>query len=149
MNMCAEALKKPKPQTKNLPLVLVVAVALVDRDGRILLAQRPEGKSMAGLWEFPGGKVNEGEAPEFALMRELEEELGIETRPTCYSPVAFASHSYETFHLLMPLFICRSWKGNPQPLEHSALKWVKPSDLHEYPMPAADIPLVAQLRQML
>src|SRR5271163_1423847 len=107
------------------PIVLVAAVALVDADGRVLLAERPAGKSMAGLWEFPGGKVNAGETPEFALMRELEEELGIETRPTCFSAAGFASHGYKDFHLLMPLFICRHWKGNAVAKEHKALKWVR------------------------
>ena len=146
---CAEALEKPKPEQPDLPIVLVAAVALVDQDGRVLIAQRPEGKSMAGLWEFPGGKVQEGETPEFALMRELEEELGIETRPSCYSPIAFASHGYDDFHLLMPLFVCRTWKGVVEAREHQALKWVKPQDLHDYPMPEADIPLVASLRDLL
>jgi 8-oxo-dGTP diphosphatase len=146
---CAEALEQPRPESNNLPIVLVAAAALVDPDNRVLIAQRPEGKSMAGLWEFPGGKVNEGETPEYALMRELEEELGIETRPTCYSPVAFASHSYENFHLLMPLFICRFWKGVPKATEHNALKWVKVSELYNYPMPAADIPLISALKTVL
>ena len=146
---CKDALELPRPEHPGLPIILVAAVALIDRDGRILIAQRPEGKSMAGLWEFPGGKVQEGETPEFALMRELEEELGIETRPTCYSPIAFASHAYDDFHLLMPLFACRHWKGMVQAKEHQALKWVRPNDLHDYPMPAADIPLVAALRDML
>ncbi|MEM7680067.1 MAG: (deoxy)nucleoside triphosphate pyrophosphohydrolase [Pseudomonadota bacterium] len=132
-----------------MPVVLVAAAALVDQDGRVLIAQRPEGKTMAGLWEFPGGKVDPGETPEFALMRELEEELGIETRPTCFFPIAFASHSYDDFHLLMPLFVCRHWKGSVVDKEHQALKWVKPSDMHDYPMPAADLPLVAALRDLL
>ena len=104
---------------------------------------------MAGLWEFPGGKVNPGETPEYALMRELEEELGIETRPTCYTPIAFASHSYKNFHLLMPLFVCRFWKGVPKKKEHAALKWVKVSDLYDYPMPAADIPLIPALKAVI
>jgi 8-oxo-dGTP diphosphatase len=146
---CTEALEKPRPIAPNLPVVLVAAAALVDKDGRVLLAQRPEGKSMAGLWEFPGGKVGEGETPEFALMRELEEELGIETRPTCFTPITFASHSYEKFHLLMPLFVCRFWKGHLKAKEHKALKWVKPQDMYEYPMPEADIPLVAALCDLL
>ncbi len=150
MNPCAEALEKPRPAAPpDIPVVLVAAAALVDPDGRILIAQRPEGKSMAGLWEFPGGKVKEGETPEFALMRELEEELGIETRPSCYTPVAFASHSYDDFHLLMPLFVCRAWRGVPRALEHSDVKWVRPADLHDYPMPEADIPLIANLRDLL
>jgi 8-oxo-dGTP diphosphatase len=147
---CEKALAQPRPKVPpNLKIVMVSAAALVDRDGRVLLAQRPEGKSMAGLWEFPGGKILPGETPEFALMRELEEELGIETRPTCFTPVAFASHSYEDFHLLMPLFACRMWKGVPKPREHKALKWVRPQDMHAYPMPAADVPLVAALMDLL
>lgn len=149
MSNCSEALDKPKPPAPDIPVVLVAAVALVDADGRILLAQRPAGKPMAGLWEFPGGKVETGELPEFALMRELEEELGIETRPTCFFPIGFASHSYEKFHLLMPLFVCRTWRGVIEPLEGQALKWVRLSELHDYPMPAADIPLIAAIRQML
>ncbi|MCD8571519.1 MAG: (deoxy)nucleoside triphosphate pyrophosphohydrolase [Alphaproteobacteria bacterium] len=149
MSHCSEALEQPKPNHPDLPVVLVAAVALVDADGRILLAQRPPGKPMAGLWEFPGGKVEEGELPEFALMRELEEELGIETRPGCFFPIGFASHSYESFHLLMPLFVCRTWRGVVEPLEGQSLKWVKLSELSDYPMPAADIPLVAAIRQML
>lgn len=146
---CAEALELPKPDLENKPVILVSAAALVDSDGRILLAQRPEGKSMAGLWEFPGGKVEQGETPEYALMRELEEELGIETRPCCFTPIAFASHAYDDFHLLMPLFVCRVWKGIIQAKEHKNIKWVKIQDMYDYPMPEADIPLVAALREML
>lgn len=147
---CAAALDKPKPSRgPDLPIVLVSAAALVDPDGRVLIAQRPEGKSMAGLWEFPGGKVKDGETPEFALMRELEEELGIETRPTCFYPIAFASHSYEDFYLLMPLFVCRMWRNVPRAHEHAAVKWVRANDLGDYEMPAADVPLVAQLRDYL
>jgi 8-oxo-dGTP diphosphatase len=130
-------------------LVLVAAVALVDRDGRVLLAQRPEGKAMAGLWEFPGGKVEPGETPESALIRELHEELGIDTWASCLAPLSFASHAYANFHLLMPLFVCRKWEGIPRPCEHSALKWVFPRDLGSYPMPAADLPLVPVLRDLL
>ena len=129
--------------------VLVSAVALIDPDGRVLLAQRPEGKSMAGLWEFPGGKVEAGETPEVALIRELEEELGINTWQSCLAPLTFASHNYETFHLLMPLFACRKWEGTPQSNEGQALKWVKPRDLKSYPMPAADVPLIPILRDWL
>jgi len=129
--------------------VLVSAVALIDVDGRILLGQRPEGKSMAGLWEFPGGKVEEGETPEAALIRELQEELGIDTWASCLAPLTFASHTYENFHLLMPLFACRKWEGIPQSRENQALKWVKARDLHKYPMPAADIPLIPILRDWL
>ncbi|EAQ07488.1 8-oxo-dGTP diphosphatase MutT [Yoonia vestfoldensis] len=130
-------------------LVLVSAVALIDADGRVLLAQRPEGKSMAGLWEFPGGKVEQGETPEAALIRELHEELGIGTWASCLAPLTFASHAYPDFHLLMPLFACRKWEGTPQSREGQALKWVRPNDLRDYPMPAADIPLIPILRDWL
>ena len=129
--------------------VLVSAVALIDRDGRVLIAQRPVGKSMAGLWEFPGGKVEAGETPEAALVRELCEELGIETQNSCLAPLTFASHSYEDFHLLMPLFACRKWNGIVQPKEGQALKWVYPKDFLDYPMPPADIPLISILRDWL
>ena len=129
--------------------VLVSAVALIDPDGRVLLAQRPEGKSMAGLWEFPGGKVEPGETPEAGLIRELHEELGIETWSSCLAPLTFASHSYDDFHLLMPLFACRKWDGIPQPREGQVLKWARVQDLKDYPMPAADIPLIAVLRDWL
>jgi 8-oxo-dGTP diphosphatase len=127
-------------------IILVSAVALIDTDGRILLAQRPEGKSMAGLWEFPGGKVEPGESPELALIRELQEELGIDTWESCLAPLTFASHAYESFHLLMPLFACRKWQGTPQSREGQALKWVHARDLRDYPMPPADIPLIPILR---
>jgi 8-oxo-dGTP diphosphatase len=130
-------------------VVLVSAVALIDTDGRVLLAQRPEGKSMAGLWELPGGKVEAGETPEVALIRELEEELGINTWQSCLAPLTFASHSYDSFHLLMPLFACRKWEGTPQSNEGQALKWVRPHDLKSYPMPAADVPLIPILRDWL
>jgi len=130
-------------------VVLVSAVALIDKDGRILLAQRPAGKSMAGLWEFPGGKVEPGETPEHALIRELEEELGIDTWESCLAPLTFASHGYDDFHLLMPLFACRKWNGIPQPKEAQALKWVAVGDLRRYPMPPADIPLIPILRDWL
>ena len=133
----------------EMKVVLVSAVALIDVDGRVLLAQRPEGKSMAGLWEFPGGKIEPNETPEAALIRELEEELGISTWQSCLAPLTFASHSYHSFHLLMPLFACRKWEGTPQPREKQALKWVRPNDLRSYPMPQADIPLVAMLRDLL
>ena len=122
--------------------VLVSAGALIDRDGRVLLAQRPDGKSMAGLWEFPGGKVEVGETPEAALIRELEEELGINTWRSCLAPLTFASHAYEDFHLLMPLFACRKWEGLPQPRENQTLRWVHKQDLRSYDMPAADVPLI-------
>jgi 8-oxo-dGTP diphosphatase len=130
-------------------MVLVSAVALIDVDGRVLLAQRPEGKSMAGLWEFPGGKVEVDETPEAALIRELSEELGIDTWASCLAPLTFASHSYDDFHLMMPLFACRKWDGTPQPREGQTLKWVKPNEMRNYPMPAADIPLIAILRDWL
>ena len=129
--------------------VLVSAVALIDIDGRVLLAQRPPGKSMAGLWEFPGGKVEPGETPEHALIRELEEELGINTWQSCLAPLTFASHSYVDFHLLMPLFACRKWEGTPHPKEGQSLKWVHARDLRNYPMPPADIPLIPILRDWL
>ncbi len=130
-------------------MVLVAAVALVDPDGRVLIAQRPEGKSMAGLWEFPGGKVEAGETPEHALVRELHEELGIETATSCLAPIAFASHGYEKFHLLMPVFACRKWAGTLRPREGQSLKWVAPKELSRYPMPPADLPLVGLLRDLL
>ena len=130
-------------------MILVSAVALIDRDGRILLAQRPEGKSMAGLWEFPGGKVEKGETPEAALVRELHEELGIETWDSCLAPLTFASHKYDDFHLLMPLYACRKWSGIVQPKEGQTLKWVAARDLSKYTMPAADLPLIPILRDWL
>ncbi len=129
--------------------VLVSAVALIDTDGRVLLARRPEGKAMAGLWEFPGGKVEQGETPEAALIRELNEELGIDTWQSCLAPLTFASHSYADFHLLMPLFACRKWRGEPRPKEGQSLKWVRANELRDYPMPAADIPLIPILRDWL
>jgi 8-oxo-dGTP diphosphatase len=130
-------------------LVLVAAVALVDADGRVLLAQRPDGKAMAGLWEFPGGKVEEGETPETCLMRELDEEIGISTWASCLAPLTFASHAYEDVHLLMPLYACRKWQGIPEPREAQALAWVRPARLRDYPMPPADLPLIPILRDWL
>ena len=136
-------------------MLLVSAVALIDRDGRVLLAQRPEGKPMAGLWEFPGGKIEPGETPETALIRELHEELGINTAASCLAPLSFASHSYgasdnrAAFHLLMMLYVCRRWQGSPKPIEGGALKWVRPQQLRDYPMPDADIPLIAALQDLL
>lgn len=130
-------------------IVLVSAVALIDADGRVLLAQRPEGKSMAGLWEFPGGKVEAGETPEAALIRELKEELGIDTWQSCLAPLTFASHAYPDFHLLMPLFACRKWQGNATPREGQTLAWVRPAALRDYPMPPADLPLIPILRDWL
>jgi 8-oxo-dGTP diphosphatase len=133
----------------ELAVVLVVAVALIDADGRVLLAQRPEGKAMAGLWEFPGGKVLPGEPPEAALIRELKEELGIDVAEACLAPLTFASHRYESFHLLMPLYVCRRWNGIVAAQEGQALAWVRPQKLDQYAMPPADKPLVAMLRDLL
>ncbi|MBO0347494.1 (deoxy)nucleoside triphosphate pyrophosphohydrolase [Roseibium sp. CAU 1637] len=130
-------------------IVLVAACALVDVDGRILLAQRPEGKSMAGLWEFPGGKVETGERPEETLIRELDEELGITVKEACLAPLTFASHAYDDFHLLMPLYVCRRWEGTPVGREDQALKWVRPVRLRDYSMPAADEPLIPFLMDLV
>jgi 8-oxo-dGTP diphosphatase len=135
------------------PVTLVVAAALIDPDGRVLIAERPPGKAMAGLWEFPGGKIEPGETPETALIRELREELGITVKPDCLAPFTFASHAYAEFHLLMPLYLCRRWDGTPVPREHSAIKWATPRELivnrDAYPMPAADLPLLPMLRDLL
>jgi 8-oxo-dGTP diphosphatase len=133
----------------GLRLLLVVACALVDADGRVLMAQRPQGKSMAGLWEFPGGKVEPGETPEASLIRELREELGIETKAACLAPLTFASHAYDNFHLLMPLFICRRFEGIAVGREGQSLRWVRPKDMRQLPMPPADEPLVASLIDLL
>jgi len=130
-------------------LILVSAAALIDADGRVLLAQRPAGKSLAGLWEFPGGKVEPGESPEAALIRELKEELGIDTWQSCLAPLTFASHAYDDFHLLMPLFACRRWEGAAIPREGQTLAWVRPAALRDYPMPPADLPLIPILRDWL
>ena len=130
-------------------LLLVAACALVDADGRVLIAQRPEGRPMAGLWEFPGGKVEEGESPEATLIRELREELGIETKEACLAPLTFASHDYQDFHLLMPLYVCRRWQGLAKGREGQMLKWVRPTELRQYPMPPADAPLIAPLIDLL
>jgi 8-oxo-dGTP diphosphatase len=131
------------------PLLLVAAAALVDRDNRVLITKRPAGKQMAGLWEFPGGKVGEGETPEAALRRELREELGIDVCTSCLAPFTFASHSYAEFHLLMPLFLCRTWDGEITPLEGQEIKWVRAARLVDYPMPPADAPLIPWLRDFL
>lgn len=130
-------------------LLLVVAAALVDADGRVLIAQRPEGKQLAGLWEFPGGKVEPGERPEETLIRELSEELTITVKEPCLAPLTFASHRYEDFHLLMPLYVCRRWEGAPAAVEHQAIRWVKPTRLREFPMPPADEPLIPALIDLL
>ena len=130
-------------------LVLVAACALIDADGRVLIAQRPQGKSMAGLWEFPGGKVEPGERPEQCLIRELKEELGIIVREQCLAPLTFASHSYPDFYLLMPLYVCRRWEGIVTAQEHQALKWVRPGELKNYPMPPADEPLISHLTTLV
>lgn len=130
-------------------VVLVAACALIDADGRVLIAQRPAGKPMAGLWEFPGGKVDPGERPEDALIRELEEELGIIVKEACLAPLTFASHTYEDFHLLMPLYVCRRWQGTVSAREGQTLAWVRPNRLRDYPMPPADVPLISHLTTLL
>jgi len=130
-------------------IVLVVACALVDADHRVLLAQRPEGRSLAGLWEFPGGKLERDERPEAALIRELKEEIGVTVEEPCLAPLTFASHAYDDFHLLMPLYICRRWSGFASPREGQSLKWVRPTEMNAYPMPAADEPLIPFLRELL
>lgn len=135
--------------SKGKRLLLVVACALVDADGRVLIAQRPEGKQLAGMWEFPGGKVEPGETPEECLVRELHEELGIETKTACLAPLTFASHAYEDFHLLMPLYVCRRWDGQVMPREGQELAWVRANKLRDYPMPPADIPLIPPLIELL
>ena len=130
-------------------ILVVVAVALIDADDRVLIAQRPEGKALAGLWEFPGGKIDQGERPEAALIRELQEELGIAVKEACLAPLTFASYAYPEFHLLMPLYVCRRWEGFVQSREGQALKWVRPRDLRQYPMPPADEPLIPPLIELL
>jgi 8-oxo-dGTP diphosphatase len=139
---------QPEPP-RGLPILTVVAVALLDADNRILLTQRPAGKPMAGLWEFPGGKIEPGETPEAALVRELHEELGVDIRASCLAPLAFASHSYEKFHLLMPLYVCRQWRGRVTARENQQMAWVRADKLRDYPMPPADIPLIPILRDWL
>ena len=131
------------------PMLFVAAAALIDTDGRVLICKRPQGKQLAGLWEFPGGKVEPGESPEQCLIRELDEELGIQVSHACLAPFVFASHAYESFHLLMPLFLIRRWEGIVRAREHKALAWVKPRDMDAYPMPPADAPLVAWLRDLI
>ena len=144
-----EAVADGAAHIAEVPMVLVAAVALIDADGRVLLARRPEGKSMAGLWEFPGGKVKAGETPEAALAREIKEELGVELCEACLSPFSFASHRYPDFHLLMPLYLCRKWDGIPAPREGQELKWLRPNRMAGVAMPPADAPLVAMLRDYL
>ena len=136
-------------ESARVKTILVSAVALIDADGRVLLTQRPAGKAMAGLWEFPGGKIEPGETPETALIRELDEELGVDTWASCLAPLTFASHAYPDFHLLMPLFACRKWTGIPVGRESQTLKWVPPRELKDFPMPPADIPLIPILRDWL
>ena len=138
-----------KVETVSVKLVVVAACALIDTDGRILIAQRPEGRSMAGLWEFPGGKVEADETPEQTLIRELEEELGIAVKEACLAPLTFASHAYPDFHLMMPLYICRRWDGVVRPMESQKLAWARPNKLRDYPMPPADIPLIPHLMALL
>ena len=130
-------------------VVLVAAVALIDPDGRVLLSRRPQGKTLAGLWEFPGGKIEQGERPEVALIRELKEELNIDVTESCLAPLTFASQAYEEFHLLMPLYVCRRWKGDATAMEGQLLKWVRAKDLRNYPMPPADLPLIPHLQDLL
>jgi 8-oxo-dGTP diphosphatase len=139
---------KPQPASPD-KIVYVVAVALVDRDGRVLLAQRPPGKKMAGLWEFPGGKIEPGETPEAALVREIKEEMDIDTQESCLAPLTFVSHGYDDFHLFMPVFVCRVWKGAPVAREGQSFAWVYPKDFDKYPMPPADIPLIPVMRELL
>src|SRR5579864_2454482 len=145
----AEPRRTQRPDAAAKPVVLVAAVALVDTDGRVLLAERPAGKHLAGMWEFPGGKVQAGENPEAALIRELDEELGIDVEASCLAPFTFASHAYPEFHLLMPLYVCRKWRGIVTPREGQRLKWVRAAHLADYPLPPADKPLVALLRDLL
>ena len=139
----------PTTAPEQKPILLVAAIALVDPDGRVLIAQRPAGKHLEGLWEFPGGKLRQGETPEAALIRELKEELGIDVAESCLAPLNFASHAYEEFHLLMPLYVCRIWQGAVSAREGQQLKWVRPSKLGDWPMPPADAPLIAALRDLL
>lgn len=143
---CLGLADRPRPA---LPIILVAAVALVDIDGRVLVARRPPGKSLAGLWEFPGGKLHDGETPEAALVRELREELAVDITESCLAPFVFASHAYADFHLVMPLYLCRVWRGMPTPLEGQELRWARPAELARLPMPPADTPLVAMLRDWL
>ena len=138
----------PTTAPEQKPILLVAAIALVDPDGRVLIAQRPAGKHLEGLWEFPGGKLRQGETPEAALIRELKEELDIDVAESCLAPLSFASHAYEEFHLLMPLYVCRIWQGAVSAREGQQLKWVRPSKLGDWPMPPADAPLVAALRDL-
>ena len=149
LTTAADAIAMSQVTSPAKPIILVSAVALIDRDGRVLLAQRPAGRSMAGLWEFPGGKVESGETPEAALIRELDEELGIDTAESCLAPLTFASHDYDDFHLLMMVFVCRKWSGTPRPMEGGELAWVRAANLRDYEMPPADIPLIPVLQDLL
>lgn len=146
MSSCFDVVRQETPSVK---VVWVSAVALIDTDGRVLLAQRPAGKRMAGLWEFPGGKIEAGETPEAALVRELKEELGIDISSSCLSPLTFSSHAYDDFHLMMPLYACRVWQGHVTAREGQSLVWAYPKDFDKYPMPAADIPLIPILKELL
>lgn len=145
MSCCGQEIPEKLPPSPDKKIIFVVAAALIDSDGKILITQRPEGKAMAGLWEFPGGKIEDGETPEYALCRELREELGIKTAEGCLYPLSFASHSYNDFHLMMPLFALRQWEGTPKLIEHANLAWVSPVDLYKYEMPEADKPLIPVL----
>lgn len=149
LSPCAAALDLPPPEPSDLPIVHVVSAALIDTDGNVLIDKRPDGKALGGMWEFPGGKLEPGEPPEIALMRELREELGIETRPTCYYPIGFASHPYNEpslkVHAVMLLYVCRTWRGEPRGCEGQEIKWVPPRQLYNYAMLPADIPLIAQV----
>ena len=149
LTTAADAIAMSQVTSPAKPIIVVSAVALIDRDGRVLLAQRPAGRSMAGLWEFPGGKVEFGETPEAALIRELDEELGIDTAESCLAPLTFASHGYDDFHLLMMVFVCRKWSGTPRPMEGGELAWVRATNLRDYEMPTADIPLIPVLQDLL
>lgn len=146
---CFDAMPEQDETLAPLPVVQVAAAVLIDADGRVLIAQRPEGKAFAGLWEFPGGKLETGETPEQTLVRELKEELDIDTRQSCLAPISFVSHRYDAAHLLMLVYACRTWKGFVRPMEHTALAWVDVRKLREYPMPAADLPLIPVLHDLL
>ncbi|MAS88000.1 MAG: 8-oxo-dGTP diphosphatase MutT [Micavibrio sp.] len=149
MSCCGQDIPEHLPPSPNKKIIMVVAAALIDSENKILITQRPEGKAMAGLWEFPGGKIEDGETPEYALCRELREELGVRTNENCLYPLTFASHSYPDFQLLMPLYVLRQWEGTPILKEHAAMQWVNAIDLYKYPMPEADKPLIPALIEYL